>query len=406
MRTRSVLEGGLAQGLPSLLNFIVALWLISRGSLEEFGVYSFLFAVSALISGVQRPLVSLPMSVFATRSHVADHYADFFTFHLVALAAGLLVAALVGVALHAPEVAFVLYAVSQQCREFVKTYLFSVQERRAAMHVEVIASVVFLALMGSFHLAGDVSVSSALLVGAGSASTFVWPWLRIRRRLERQRRRRFRWKRYLYIWRFAKWSVAGALANEVTTRSYNYLVAWFAGFELLGLINFVRQLYAPVQLLSNAWSQISLPVQREHYVSERPEAARRMHMLASAGFVAVTLGWTAALYLATPLMQRWKSDLDTPLLPVLLALWCVYYLIDCQLILYLVEFHLRRRFRFLFNTGFACAVATLAISVPVVLWLPETWLVGVASMLNAALLLVYFTTLRREADVPSLAGAA
>ncbi len=76
---RSFVAGALAQGLPSLTNFLAAMWLIKQTSFASFGFYSLLFAISAFITGLQRPLVSLPMSVFATRRHLADHYADFFT---------------------------------------------------------------------------------------------------------------------------------------------------------------------------------------------------------------------------------------------------------------------------------------------------------------------------------------
>ena len=50
-------------------------------------------------------------------------------------------------------------------------------------------------------------------------------------------------------------------------------------------------------------------------------------------------------------MQSWKSDLSTPLLPVLLALWCIYYLVDSQIILYSIGFHLRRQFYYLLKSG-------------------------------------------------------
>lgn len=393
---RSFVAGALAQGLPSLTNFLAAMWLVKQTGFVSFGFYSLLFAVSALITGLQRPLVSLPMSVFATRRHVVDHYADFYTFHLVTLFLGAVVSLTVAVVLRAPMLAFVAYVLTQQLREFVKTYQFSVHDRSAAMRYELLASAIFLSMLTMFQLNHQVDVATTLLSGAAGSVVFLWPWVRTRAALQAKRRRRFRWKRYLYIWRDVRWSVAGALANEATTRSYNYIVAILGGFELLGLINFVRQLYAPIQLASNAWSQISLPVQREHYVQNRAASARKLRLTARFGFLVITLVWSLALYLAIPLMQSWKGELSTPLLPVLLALWCVYYLVDSQIILYSIEFHLRRQFLYLFKTGAVCAVLMLLLSVPVVLWLSEPWLVAVAALLNAGLLAVYFGKLVSE----------
>lgn len=392
---RSFVDGALAQGLPSLANFAAALWLVGRGGLAEFGVYSFLFTLSALVSAVQRPLVSLPMSVFAARSRTVDHYADFFTFHAVALVVGGLVATLAGLALDAPVAAFAAYVVAQQCREFVKSYLFSTHDRRRAMWTELVAAAAFVGTMGAFDVAGRLDAAGVLWAGAAGAATFFVPWARCRADLERRRRRRFRWRRYPGIWRFAKWSVAGALANEVGTRSYNYIVAASGAFELLGLINFVRQLYSPVQLLSSAWSQISLPVQREHYLAARHAAARRLRVTAQAGFAVVTLGWAAALALGMPLLHRWKPELDSPLMPALLVSWCLYYLVDGQLVLHVVEFHLRKRFRYLFTTGFACAVAMLAVAAPIVVWSDPEWLVAATVVLNVALLAAYVRELAR-----------
>ena len=402
---RSFAEGALAQGLPSAANFAAALWLVGRGGLAEFGLYSFLFTLSMLVVAVQRPLVSLPMGVFA-RSRTVDHYADFFTFHLVALVAGAAVAALVGAALHAPVAAFVAHTAAQQCREFVKSWLFSTHERGRAMRVELAATAAFLAAMAAFDAAGALTASSVLFAGAAGAATFAVPWVSGRRDLESRRRRRFRWRRYRGIWRHAKWSVAGAFANEVATRSYTYIVAAFGAFELLGLINFVRQLYAPIQLLGSAWSQISLPVQREHYLAGRAGAACRLRARAQVGFVVATLGWGAVLGLGSPLMHGWKAELDSPLLPALLMLWCLYYLVDGQVTLYVVEFHLRRRFRYLFGTGLACAVAMLALAVPIVRWADPTWLVGATAVLNLALLAAYASELSRlDASVSRISPA-
>ncbi|ASJ70992.1 hypothetical protein [Granulosicoccus antarcticus] len=402
---RSFVAGALAQGLPSLTNFMAAMWLIKQTSFISFGFYSLLFAISGLIVALQRPLVSLPMSVFATRRHVADHYADFYTFHLVTLVLGVVVSLIIAFIMKAPTLAFVAYVFTQQLREFVKTYQFSVHDRSAAMRYELAASLIFFSVFAWFQLYHRVDVASTLLSSAAGAAVFLLPWIRSRAALQKKRRRRFRWKRYLYIWRDVRWSVAGALANEATTRSYNYIVAILGGFELLGLINFVRQLYAPIQLISNAWSQISLPVQREHYVHNRAASARKLRLMARLGFLIITLGWSLALYLAMPLMQSWKSELDTPLLPVLLVLWCAYYIVDSQVILYSVEFHLRRQFHYLFKTGAICAVLTLLLSIPVVLWLSEPWLVAVSTLLNAGLLVIYFANLVHEEAMANFAAS-
>ncbi len=309
---------------------------------------------------------------------------------------GAVVSVLIAVILKAPILAFVPYVLTQQVREFVKTYQFSVHDRSAAMRCELAASLIFLFMITMFQFYHRVDVATTLISGAAGAAVFLLPWVRSRAALQAKRRRRFRWKRYLYIWRDVRWSVAGALANEATTRSYNYIVAILGGFELLGLINFVRQLYAPIQLTSNAWSQISLPVQREHYVQNRAASARKLRLIARLGFLVITLAWSLILYLAIPLMQSWKSELNTPLLPVLLALWCAYYLVDSQIILYSIEFHLRRQFLYLFKTGAVCAVLTLLFSVPVMLWLSEPWLVAVAALLNTGLLAFYFGKLVDE----------
>jgi O-antigen/teichoic acid export membrane protein len=286
--------------------------------------------------------------------------------------------------------------VCQQGREFIKTYLFSVQQRQLAMWVELTASLLFLAFMVFLHLNAGIGVAGVLLAGAIGASSYFYLWIKIKRELDQQRRRRFRLMRYRVIWRQAKWSLAGAVANEVTTRSYNYLIAWFGGFELLGLINFIRQLFSPIQLLSNAWSQISLPVQRDHYVANRIQDAQRLRAMAQTGFAAVTVAWALILYISAPYLQEMKSELHSPLVPLLLLLWCIYYLIDCQLVLFRIEFHVKKLFRYLFEVEFISAIIIIALSVPMVRWLPETWLVGLAATVNGCVLLSYIRKFRRD----------
>ncbi len=110
--------------MPSLTNFLAAMWLIKQTSFVSFGFYSLLFAISALIMSLQWPLVSLPMSVFAIRRHLADYYSDFYTFHHVTLILGAVISLSIAVILKAPVLAFVAYVLTQQLRKFVKTYQF------------------------------------------------------------------------------------------------------------------------------------------------------------------------------------------------------------------------------------------------------------------------------------------
>lgn len=402
-KARSFIDGALAQGLPSAMNFIAAIWLVWQGSVAEFGTYSLLFAVSGLISAVQRPLVSLPMNVFAARSHTADHYADFFRFHRVSLLVGSLAAVAFAAAISAPVLAFGFFALAQLFREFVKSYLYCVHARREAMLAEVIASVVFLAVMSGAHISGRMSVSAVLLATALGAMVFAVIWLRIRRDVESRRRRRFRWKRYRFIWRYARWSVAGVATNEVTTRSYNYIVAVFAGYELLGLINFIRQTFSPIQLLSASWSQICLPVMREYYAARATARTLQVRRYAQIGFLAVTIAWALVLAVGLPWLQKLQPDLNSPLVPLLLVLWCLYFLLDGQIMLYRVELTVQKAFRYLFVTELVCAVAVVLLSLPTVYWLSEVWLVALTCVLNFGLLVVYALRFRQT---PSAASAA
>ncbi len=92
-------------------------------------------------------------------------------------------------------------------------------------------------------------------------------------------------------------------------------------------------------------------MRRKHYVQKRAASARQIRLSVRLGFLIIALAWSLMLNLANPLMQSWKSDLSTPLLPVLLALWCIYYLVDSQIILYSIGFHLRRQFYYLLKSG-------------------------------------------------------
>ncbi len=388
-KARSFLEGALAQGLPSAMNFIAAIWLVWQGSVAEFGTYSLLFAVAGLIAAVQRPLVSLPMNVFATRSHTADHYADFFHFHGISVVVGTLAALAFAAAIGAPVLAFGFFACSQLFREFVKSYLFCTHARREAMQAEAIASLAFLLAMGVAHVSGRISVSSVLVSSAIGATVFAALWLQIRDDVENRRRRRFRWKRYRFIWRYSRWSVAGVGTNEITTRSYNYIVAIFAGYELLGLINFIRQTFSPIQLLSSSWSQICLPVMREYYVAKAQPRILKVRRYAQLGFAGVTATWALALYIGFPWLQQLQPDLNSPLVPLLLLLWCLYFLIDGQIMLYRVELTVQKAFRYLFATELVCAACVVVLSLPTVYLLSEEWLVALTCALNLGLLVVY-----------------
>ena len=182
--------------------------------------------------------------------------------------------------------------------------------------------------------------------------------------------------------------------NELTTRSYNYIVAVFAGYEVLGLINFIRQTFSPIQLLSSSWSQISLPVMREYYAARQLAQTQRVRGWAQLGFLVVKIGWALVLYLGLPWLQRLQPELQSVLVPLLLVLWCAYFLIDGQMMLYRVELTVQRAFRYLFMSELACAICVVVLSLPTVYWVSEVWLVALTCVLNCALLAVYVLRFR------------
>jgi O-antigen/teichoic acid export membrane protein len=389
-----IIRAGLSQGLPSLLTFVSALWLLWQTSLAEFGLYSLLFAITRLIIAVQAPLITMPMNVLAKQRFSIDHYADFFNFHTVALGAGLVSSLLIATLFFPDDLqarsAFMLFVLAQLTREFIKSYFFSTHNVESALKLESYTAAVFLLALIIGHFTFPASLKTVLFAGAIAGLVPALYWALSHHYLNQHRRRRFKWKRYLFVWKISKWSLAGAISNEIVARSYNYLVALFGGYELLGIINFSRQLFAPLQLLSNSWMQIGIPLMREHYSNSNVSGILGLRKSSQLVLAACSAAWTATIWLALPWISAIVPDGDLSLMGQLTILWGFYYLVEFQLIIYRIEIQVLLWFRWLFLTELVIAALTIVFT-PLVLKLGEpSQLIALGFLLNLFLWTVYY----------------
>jgi O-antigen/teichoic acid export membrane protein len=405
----------LDQAALSLAGFALTLGLVRVLSATDFGIVSLWMTVSLFAFGIQNALVNTPLSVYPPGA-IDENAKRRLESSLASVnAAALALAALAIVAVDAlaaaewapkdlPTAAAVpVFVVAGLYREYYRSVAFS----RRDMGLLVLVDAPFLAVTGLClaamlawprQTAGLFPAFAALSLGS-LASRVCLHW----RRAAKDKLRLFArgWTAaYRPIFGEVRWSFAGVVATHLHGRGYVYIVTGFAGLAALATINVVGVLFRPARTFLTAWGRLALPQLAALHAERRGAEFDRAVWRAFAGALALSLGWTAAVWFAWPLIDRYflagkYGDAWLLVLPWALSAGCncVGYTISTAL-------QAARDFRFLACTTLISAPVTAA-AVALMLWrcgyLSAMYGVAFGDALALAMVIARLYALRRRA---------
>lgn len=231
------------QAVVSGTSFVTNLALIRLLRTEEYGLYALAWTLTFLFRGVQEQLISAPFMVYAPQKDVAsrEEYQGSVLAHQVIfalLASGLTLAGLAlawclaaagVVALPTgAELAFsVLAAVLPLVllREFVRQFAFARLDVKSALAIDIVASVLQLALLAGIYLARGAAVTTGLYAIGAASGLAAALWL-----VAKHERFRFDVGAILRDWQenwtFSRWT----LATQLLACTMPYLLPWILAF--------------------------------------------------------------------------------------------------------------------------------------------------------------------------------
>lgn len=303
----------LDQGLLSAGNMGLQIYLIRSLAAERYGEFALWQGLSLLLITVQNALVLTPLSVAvaAEGGVTARERALFSTLNRMLVGVVLLGAAAAAAILSAPDqppwhaplgAVFLATALLQQ---YSRGLAFAGLAPHIVLGSDALYVVAAAAILGLLHLAGvSLTLDGCLGALAAAAAAAAVAGLLKQGAAGRSLPPGQALVRYRAIWRETRWALLGAMAWELQTRSYIYVVTLASGSAAVAELYAGQVLVRPVSLLFASWSNLARP---QFAAARHRSGVAGMSRLVAVSWLALTLvavAYFAALWLFWPLIRR------------------------------------------------------------------------------------------------------
>ncbi|TMP70806.1 hypothetical protein CWB76_08945 [Pseudoalteromonas sp. S1609] len=256
----------LNQGILSVFNLLISIYLIRILSFESFGQYSLIFAIGMTLISFQNSLIVTPMAI-RTKKRVLNGFSKYINFYntieLLYLVVASFIAFFITIYSQLSLIAVGLYLVSFCLREYIKSLLLIDFNVRKVFFLDVVFISLSLLLLFLNKLLYQITPNSVLLLlGLASLCAALIPLLYLKLKLTFSIIKVYRFYS-VKIWSIAKWSSIGVLITEIHSRLYIVVLTAFYSAEILGLVQAARVFFGPLNLLINGWIRVA----RNHLAS-------------------------------------------------------------------------------------------------------------------------------------------
>lgn len=257
---RKIVTSILNQGILSVFNLLISLYLIKVLSFESFGEYSLVFAVGMTLISFQNSLIVTPMSI-RTKKRVLYGFSKYINFYnateFVYLWITVLVSLCIMLFFDLHIIAVGCYLMSFCLREYIKSLLlidFNVEKVFYLDAIFILFAIFFLFINQTLN---SITPSSVLfLLGLASLCAVIFPIFFLKLNLTFSIYKLYRFYK-VKIWPIAKWSSIGVLITEIHSRLYIVVLTMLYSSEILGLVQAARVFFGPLNLLINGWIRVA-----------------------------------------------------------------------------------------------------------------------------------------------------
>jgi len=370
---RRYLLGFGEQALIALLSLIVSLWLIRRGAEGEFGAYVFwasaaLLAVALTTSLTSVHLYRLPPHAGAGRR--ATERSLLSATLLLALAAALITA--LAVRLLPPQLGLpgaILLVPGTLIGFYARALAVSRAEVKWAALISLIVFGMVLGGLAVELALGLPATAENVLLLTGAAQALAGGAVLVRLSAgARPGLGRAHQRRWAALLRRSGWPLAGALASEISTRLYVFLVAASAGTTAMAALAAAQTLLRPATLLAGAWAAAARSALAAHRHEGDMSRFRRVLRWGAIGPAVATLTLGLGLAAFWPLVSAWVFAGRYPDLAGTVLLWTVNMAIACFVFSHGVALQALGQLRAAAQGDLTAALVT-AVSMPLLLWM-------------------------------------
>ena len=223
------------QGLLSVFNFLLSIYLIKILGFKDFGHYSLVFAIGLSLISFQNAFVTTPMSLL-TKKRVSvglSKYQSYFnTCQYVYLLGVVFIGVILNYFITVDLFAICLYLSAFCFRDYVKSQMLLSYKVNLILISDFIfvISVVLLSLITEYY--NLLSLSNILII-LGGCSLSVNIICKSSLNLALVQNYRLFWKFYSFkIWRISKWTSIGVMLTELHSRAYLFVLGVFYSADI------------------------------------------------------------------------------------------------------------------------------------------------------------------------------
>jgi O-antigen/teichoic acid export membrane protein len=243
------------QGLISITNFMLTIWMLKVAEPAAFGVFALIIALATFVSAMQESIAATPLSVrystFENNSAKGLLFGtitnSLYVFLGILVPVGVMVAVILGqdasliIAAGAFVAAFTL-------RSYLRSYAYARQAGNVTLAVSAIMLLAHLVVMIVFSQAAALTLprllwALALVHAAPATLLMLWQF---------GRGPRFSWqslRRYRYIWHQASWALFGVMLNFGQRRIHAVIVPTLSSPAAYASLAAAESLFGPIRLV-------------------------------------------------------------------------------------------------------------------------------------------------------------
>lgn len=321
------------QGCTSIFQVLLSLYMIKYWSLEEFGVYSVIFAIGLVVVGLQNALVNTPYSILqpSKLSNIEPSVLEYslltinilltiVVFSFSVLTIFVFTEFPIGMIILIP-----LYFCSFLFKEFYKNIAI-VKEMMSLVAVVEIYGII-IALIFLYALSGSVfQITLAVVLLSIIISNFlvaVVICLKIGSIFNIKNPILCLGVYKLKVWNDSRWSLLGMITTELQNRGYVFIIGLFLGAAEVGLIQAGRVFFGPLNLLTGAWGRIARPRLAVLHQLNDMKKLRYIIWVSLLGFIVFNIFFGCVLFLIWPFLNNTMFENQYDSIWIIVVLWAV-----------------------------------------------------------------------------------
>ena len=257
------------QGLLSVFNLLIGIFLIKQLPPSEYGLYVLATSIILLVIGLQNALINTQMTVLAPQKEKNEQkkfcaylsIGQFIYWFPVASLFWIILYIsnqlnLINDNMYSVLLTVIFISSALLIKEFIRSYLFINLDIKMVFILDIfyiLMNFLFILIFYYCHL-GKMYLYVLVALGLSSVCVFFFPFYKLNKSVPFSIRKILNSLKYCLV--HGKWSLIGVMVTWLHSQSYVYLITPLLGRDQMAIVHSARLLFAPIALLNMSYGKI------------------------------------------------------------------------------------------------------------------------------------------------------